>query len=101
MVKKLKGAHAGLRQFLAPEGPLKMIKNAFFFHVKSSICSQDIEVFAVTFGHAAKLLHKKDQVIFKLYDVTACLTNNYNIQIAQYLEKWRQLDNEIWSANRQ
>ena len=41
MVKKLKGAHAGLRQFLAPGGSLKMIKNAFF-HVKSSIRSQDI-----------------------------------------------------------
>ena len=35
MVKKLKGAHAGLRQFLAPEGPLKMIKNAFFFTSKA------------------------------------------------------------------
>ena len=28
-----------LRQFLAAESPLKMMKNAFLFHVQSSFCS--------------------------------------------------------------
>ena len=36
------GALSGLRQFLATENPLKMMKNAFYFHLKSSFCSQDI-----------------------------------------------------------
>ena len=35
------GALSGLRQFLATESPLKMMKNAFF-HLKSSFHSQDI-----------------------------------------------------------
>ena len=31
----LKGALSGLRQFLANESPLKMIKNAFYFTLKA------------------------------------------------------------------
>ena len=45
-------------------------------------------------------LIKKDKVNFKFYDVTAWLTNNCNKHTAQYLEKQRQSDNEIWSVNR-
>ena len=39
-------------------------------------------------------------VNFKIHDVTTCLTNNYNINIAQHLTKYRQSDNETWSINR-
>ena len=37
----LKGAISGLRQFLAAESPLKMIKNVFISHLKFFF-SQDI-----------------------------------------------------------
>ena len=37
--EKIKGTLSGLRQFLANESPLKMMKNA---HLKSSFRSQDI-----------------------------------------------------------
>ena len=37
-----KGALSGLRQFLATESPLKLMKNAFVFHLKSSFRSQVI-----------------------------------------------------------
>ena len=37
-----KSALSGLRQFLATESPLKMIKKCFLFHLKSSFRSQDI-----------------------------------------------------------
>ena len=37
-----KGALSGLRQFLTTESPLKMVKNAFAFHRKSSFPFQDI-----------------------------------------------------------
>ena len=37
----IKGALSGLKQFLAAESPLKMIKNVFLFHVKISFRSQD------------------------------------------------------------
>ena len=35
MAKFLKGALSGLRQFLAAESPLKMMKNAFYFNLKA------------------------------------------------------------------
>ena len=38
-------------------------------------------------GHVAKQLDYKDQVNLKFCDVTAWLTINFNIHIAQYLEK--------------
>ena len=31
-----------MKQFLGTESPLKMMKNAFLFHLKRSFCSQDI-----------------------------------------------------------
>ena len=34
-IKELKGALSGLRQFLATESPLKMMKNAFYFTSKA------------------------------------------------------------------
>ena len=40
----LKGALSGLRQFLTFEGPLKMMKNAFLLHLKSSLHSQSIQI---------------------------------------------------------
>ena len=42
----------------------------------------------------------EDQVIFKIYDITAWLTNTFYTYIAQYLTKWRQPYKEIWSDNR-
>ena len=33
----------------APESPLKMMKNAFLFHLESSFRSQDIYIFVLTF----------------------------------------------------
>ena len=37
-----KGSFSGLMQFLATESPLKMMKNAFYFMLKSSFCSHEI-----------------------------------------------------------
>ena len=37
-----KGALSSLRQFLTTKSPLKMMKNVFLFHLKSSFRSQDI-----------------------------------------------------------
>ena len=46
-----------------------------------------------------KQLDQKDEVNFKMYDVTNWLTNNYNKHIAQNLMKQRQSENEICSIN--
>ena len=37
-----KGSLSGLMQFLATESPLKMMKNAFYFILKSCFCSHEI-----------------------------------------------------------
>ena len=41
----------------------------------------------------------KDEVNFKVFDAKTWEINNRNTNIAQYLKKLRQLDNEIWSLN--
>ena len=65
-----KGPLSGcLRQFLATESSLKMMKNAFYFTSKALFV---LKIFKVN---------------FKFYDVTAWLTNICNTHIAQYLEK--------------
>ena len=33
--------------FSPNDSPLKTMKNVFFFHLKSSFCSQDIEIFVI------------------------------------------------------
>ena len=81
------GAPSGLRQFLAAESPLKIMKNAFYFTSKAFLLLKIFKFLSLLFGHVAKRLDKKDKVNSKSYDVTAWLTNNCNIHIAQYLEK--------------
>ena len=49
----------------------------------------------MTFWYVAKRLDEKDKVNFKIYDVTAWLTNNRNTHIAKYFKKRRQSDNYI------
>ena len=93
---------SGLRQFSAAESPLKMMENAFYFTSKALFVLKIFKFFSSHFGHVAKQLDKKEDKVnnFKCYDVTAWLSNNCNTHIAQYLEKQRQSDNEIWSVNR-
>ena len=81
----LKRALSGLRQFLAAESPLKMMKNAFYFASKTLFVLKIFKFLSERFGHVTKRLDKKD----KFYEVTAWLTNNCNTRNAQYLEKLR------------
>ena len=83
----LKDALLGLRQFLAAESPLKMMKNAFYFMSKTLFVFKIFKFLSWLFGCVAKWLDKKDKVYFKLNDVTAWLTNNCNTHIAQCLKK--------------
>ena len=76
--KKRKGTLSGLRQFLGTASPLKMLKNAFYFTSKAFSFSRYLN-FYLTWSC-------RDN--FKISnDVTAWLTNNCNMHIAQYLEK--------------
>ena len=70
-LKKLKGALSGLRQFLATESLLKMMKNAFYFTSTALFVLKIFKFLTGYFGHASKRLDEKDKVSFKFYDVTA------------------------------
>ena len=87
MTLVLKGTLSGLRQFLAAESPLKMMKNAFYFTSKALFVLKIFKFLPWLIGHVAKRLDKKDKVNFKFYDVTAWLTKNCTTHIAQYFEK--------------
>ena len=77
-----------------------MLKNPFYFTSKAFFVLRIFNFLSWFFGLAVKRLDKKDKVNFKIYDVTAWLTNKCNTHISQYLEKCRQSGNEIWSVNR-
>ena len=83
----LKDAFSGLRQFLAAESPLKIMKNAFYFTSKAHFVLKIFKVLSWHFGHVVKRLDKANKVNFKFYDVRAWLANNCNTNIAQYLKK--------------
>ena len=80
-----KGSLLGLRQFLAIENHLKMMKNTFYFILKSLFV---LEIFAFLpnlFGYVEKRLDIKAMI--KMHDVTDWTTSNYNTHITKYLKK--------------
>ena len=48
---ELKGVLSGLRQFLANESPLKMMKNAFYFTLKALFVLKLFKFLSWLFGH--------------------------------------------------
>ena len=70
------------------------MKNAFYFTLKALIVFKIISFLSGFFPHVEERLNKKDQVNFKIHDVTTWLRNNCKSHIAQYLKKKRQSDNE-------
>ena len=80
MAHFIKSALSDLRQFLAAESPLRMIKNAFCFTSKALFVLKIFKFLSWLFGQVAKRLDKKDKANFEFYDVT---TSFY----AQFLKK--------------
>ena len=52
----LKGPLSGLRQFLASESPLKLMKNAFYFTSKFIFVLKIVKFLSGLFGHVSKRL---------------------------------------------
>ena len=69
------------------ESPLKMMKNVFYFMLKTLFVLEIFQFLSWLFGYAEKQLDKKAWVNFKICDVTDGSTNNCNTYIAQYLKK--------------
>ena len=66
---------------LVSESPLKKMKNAFYFTLKTLFFLKIFKLLSWSFGYAGKWLDYKDQVNFKIYDVTTWLTNSCNAHI--------------------
>ena len=62
---KIKGSLSDLSQFIANEDPLKMIKNACYFIVKSLFLFKYLNFCPDFFGHMGKRLDNKIKVSFK------------------------------------
>ena len=72
-ILQIKVALSGLRQVFENERPLKMVKNAFYFSLKALLVLKIFKCFYSRFfffGNVEKQLDKKDQVNFRIYDVT-------------------------------
>ena len=58
------------------------MRNAFYFILKALFFLKIFKVLSLLFGKVEKQLDKKDNIKFRIYDVTTWLTNNYNTHIA-------------------
>ena len=76
-----------MKEFLATESSLKMMKNAFYFTWKALFVLKIFKFLSWLFVHVTKLPDKKNKVNFGFYDVVAWLTVDHNTHIAQYFEK--------------
>ena len=83
----VKDVLSGLKQFLATECPLKMVKNVSYITSKAPFVLKISKFLSGLFGHVAKWLNKKGKVNFKFYDAIVWLTKNRDTDIAQYFEK--------------
>ena len=61
------------------------MKNAYF-SLNALFVLKIFNFLSRHFGHVEKQFHKKDKVIFKIYDVITWLTNNCNTHIKQYFK---------------
>ena len=77
-------ALSDLRQFLAIESPLKMMKNAFYFSSNTLFVLKIFKFLSRLFGHVG--LDWKGTINFEIRHITARLTNNCNTHIVQYIE---------------
>ena len=58
------------------------MRNAFYFILKALFFLKIFKVLSLLFGKVEKQLDKKDNIKFRIYDVTTWLTNNCNTHIA-------------------
>ena len=58
------------------ESPLRVMKNAFYFILNAVFVLKISRFLCWLFGHVEKMAIYKDKINFKIYDVTAWLTNS-------------------------
>ena len=63
-----------------------MMKNVFYFSLKALFVLKIFKFLSCLFGHVEKRLDWKDEVKFKIYEVTTWETNNRDANIEQYFK---------------
>ena len=89
-----------IQSILFNKSPLKLRKNAFYLTLKTFFVFKIFTFLSWIFGYVVKTSSLERYDYFQNVNVTTWLTNNGNSYIAQYLKKYRQPDNEIWSVSR-
>ena len=77
----IKSTLSSLKQFLATESPLKMMKNAFYFTFKALLVLKGFKFLSWIFGLVEKRLDQKDKLKFRIYEVTNWLKQTIAIHI--------------------
>ena len=77
-----------------------MMKNASYFILKALSALKIFKFSPNFFGCEGEKLDEKVRANLKICDAATWLTKNYNTHIGQYVKKYTQSDNEIWSVNR-
>ena len=68
MINSLKDPLSDLRQFPTTESPLKLIKNDFYFVLKTLFVLKIFTFLSWLFGHVGKRLIKEAKINFRMYD---------------------------------
>ena len=87
--KIVKDSLSGLKQFMTTEILLKMMKNAFYFMLKTHFVLEIFKYLSWLFVYSEKQLRRL-KLISKFLTPTDWTANSYNTNIAQYLKKKRQ-----------
>ena len=77
----------GLKEFLTIESDLKMMKNVFYFMLRTLFVLEIFTFLCWIFGYVENRFDKKSMVSFNIYDVTDWIANNHNTHIKQHLKK--------------
>ena len=84
--------------------PFNNYKRCFLFHLKSFVCSRDIQIFVFPSSplslHVSYCFRAWSKINLKVYDVIICLNKNLITYFVWYLEKEKRYDIEILSIDR-
>ena len=76
------------------------MEKAFHVTLKAFFVLKIFKSLSLLFGLLEKRFDLKEKVNFKMYEVTTWETNNCNKLTAQYIKKYKQLENETCSVDR-
>ena len=90
--------------FSPNDSPSKTMKNVFLFHLISSLCSHDIQIFVFPssplFHPVSYCFRGWSKINLKLYDAIKCINKNSITHFVSYPEKRKMYEIETLSIDR-